>query len=287
MATGGVPANTMATGGVPANTCSQPFSQRVLGNMKMLFQEEQLSDVMLAAEGQSIACNKLLLSAASEFFRDRFVTNPDPENPSLLEIDDIDFDTLASVVSCVYSDHIDFTGVSVDKVVKLILAGVQLKIPELTEKCEKYLLGKVESDVQASIDVHRLAKADVLTELREKALGVMGESFQQVVASKAFMELSEDELLQYLQEDNLNVENENPVFAAVVAWVKHDEEARKPSFSRLAESVRLEHCSRPFLKTVVAKEPAARHCWSMSLSVMHRRKEKLDQQKEKTGRKQF
>ncbi len=222
---------------------------------------------MLAAEGQSIACHKLLLSAASEFFRDKFVTNPDPQNHSLLCIDDMGFDTLAAVVSYIYSDDIDFTGVPIANTIKLILAGVQLKIPELTEKCQKHIFGIMESDVEASIEVHRLAKPNVLKEVREKAWKVMIRNFERVVASKAFLEWSETQLLQYLQEDGLSVENENPVFDAVVAWVKHDIEARKPIFSRLAGCLRLGHCSPAFLKEVVAKEPLMESCYRLLLNV--------------------
>ena len=267
----------MATGGAPELTklpkagqfpCGQPYTHRVLGNMKTFFQDEQLSDVMLAAEGQSIPCHKLLLSAASEFFREKFVTNPDPQNHSLLDVDDMEFGTLAAVVSYIYSDSIDFTGVTIGNIIKLILAGVQLKIPELTVKCNEHLLAIMQSNVEACIDVHGLAKYDVVKDLRQKSWKVITRNFDRVVTSKPFLEWSEDELLQYLQEDDLNVENENPVFEAVVAWVKHDEEARKSSFSRLAGSLRLAHCSPAFLKEVVAKEPLMESCHKLLLDVL-------------------
>ncbi len=246
----------------------QPYTHRVLGKMKTYFQDEQLSDVMLAAERQSISCHKLLLSAASEFFREKFVTNPDPQNHSLLDVDDMEFGTLAAVVSYIYSDSIDFTGVSIANIIKLILAGVQLKIPELTVKCNEHLVAIVQSNVEACIDIHGLAKYDVVKDLREKSWEVMAGNFDKVVASKAFLESSEEELLQYLQEDDLNVDNENPVFEAVVAWVMHEEEARKPSFSQLAGCLRLSHCAPAFLKEVVAKEPLMESCYKLLLDAL-------------------
>ncbi len=267
----------MATGGAPRPTrpfnawhflCGRPYAHRVLDNMKMFFQKEHFADVTLAAEGQSIPCHKLLLSAASEFFREKFVTNTDPQNQSLLDIDGMEFDILTAVVSHIYSDSIDFTGVTIGNIIKLILAGVQLKIPELTVKCNEHLLAIMQSNVEACIDVHRLAKYDVVKDLREKSWEVMTGNFDQVVASKAFLGWSEAELLQYMQEDGLNVKNENQVFEAVVAWVKYGKEARKPSFSRLAGCLRLAHCSPAFLKEVVAKEPLMESCYKLLLDAL-------------------
>ncbi len=69
----------------PATTPNEVYRSRVWEDLGELFQQDYLTDVMLGAE---------LLSAASKFFRDKFITNPESLEHNILDIDDIDFDTL-------------------------------------------------------------------------------------------------------------------------------------------------------------------------------------------------
>ncbi len=83
----------------------------------------------------------------------------------------------------------------------------------------------------------------------------MLDKFNDIVTNNAFRELSETELKEYIGDKNLNVANEDPVFDAVVSWVKHDMENRKDKFENLLEHVTLSHCSLTFLRDVVMQEP--------------------------------
>ena len=83
----------------------------------------------------------------------------------------------------------------------------------------------------------------------------MLDKFNDIVTNNAFRELSETELKEYIGDKNLNVANEDPVFDAVVSWVKHDMENRKDKFENLLECVTLSHCSLTFLRDVVMQEP--------------------------------
>ena len=73
---------------------TERYKARVWEDLRNLFQQDELTDVMLAAEGQSIPCHRVLLAAASKFFHGKFVTNPESLEHNLLDIEDIDFDTL-------------------------------------------------------------------------------------------------------------------------------------------------------------------------------------------------
>ena len=82
----------------------------------------------------------------------------------------------------------------------------------------------------------------------------MKEHFQEVSKHDAFKEMSQTDLQDYISDERLNVANENPVFEAVVTWVRHDVENRKSSFENLMENVNLSHCSKQFLGEVVRTE---------------------------------
>ncbi len=62
-------------------------------------------------------------------------------------------------------------------------------------------------------------------------------------------------MVDYIQNENLKIPTEDPVFEAVVSWVNHQPHERESSFSRLMAHVRLRNCSPHYLTQVVSKEP--------------------------------
>ena len=236
--------------GIPS-TPGEAYRSRVWEDLRELFQQDHLTDVMLAAEGGSIPCHKVLLAAASKFFYDKFITNPESLEHNILDIDDIDFDTLRSVVAYIYSGNVELT---VEKTEKLIPASVSLMLPELTKECGNFL-GERNSDTSDCIPVYKIAKANSLEDTAQKAWETMLDQFQDIITTNAFKELTETEVQEYISDKDLNVASEDPVFEAVVTWVRHDMENRKDKFEKLLKNVTLLHCSLRFLGDVVMEEP--------------------------------
>ncbi len=236
-------------------TPGEAYRSRVWEDLRELFQQDHLTDVMLAAEGRSIPCHKVLLAAASKFFRGKFITNPEALEHNILDIADIDFDTLTSVVSFIYSGNIELT---VEKTEKLIPASVSLMLPELTKECTTFLKKLINTNTSVCVAVHRIAKANSQQETAQTTWQVMLEKFQELTATTAFREMSETEVENYVKDKGLNVASEDPVFEAVVSWVRHDMENRKDTFHKLLEHVTLLHCSLRFLGDVVTEEPLMR-----------------------------
>ncbi len=208
--------------------------------------------MMLTAEGQSIPCHRVLLAAASKFFHDKFVTHPESLDHNLLDIEDVDYDTLRSIVSFIYSGRVQLT---VEKTEKLLPAGVSLMLPELTNMCKDFLLHTVDNDTSACIAIRRISKANSLPEMSDKAWWMMLENFPKLITTKDFKGMSETKLKEYISDKRLNVSSEDPVFEALLTWVKHDVENRKSRFDNLVENIKLSNCSPNFLRDTVRKEP--------------------------------
>ncbi len=173
------------------SAAGEVYRSRMWEDLRNHFLEDELTDVMLSAEGQSIPCHKVLLSAASQFFRDKFVLHPESMEHNLLDIEGIDFDTLKSVVSFIYSGRADLT---VEKAEKLIPASVSLMLPELTNMCKDFLLDEVDNDALACIAIWRISQANSLADLSDKAWQVMLEKFPTLTATDDFKWMSETEL---------------------------------------------------------------------------------------------
>ncbi len=233
------------------STAGERYKARVWEDIRNLFQQDELTDVMLAAEGRSIPCHRVLLAAASKFFHDKFGVHPESVDHNLLDIEGIEFDTLKAIVHFVYNGRIQL---ALEKAEKLLPASVSLMLPELTNMCEDFLLHKLDDDKSDCLDIHRIAKHNSLEKAAEKARDLITEHFQEVSKHDAFKEMSETDLQDYISDERLYVGNENPVFEAVVNWVRHDVENRKSSFEKLMENVNLSHCSKQFLSEVVRTE---------------------------------
>ncbi len=230
------------------------YKARVWEDLRTLFQQDHLTDIMLAADGRSIPCHRVLLAAASQFFHEKFVTNPESLDHNLLDIEGIEFNTLASVVSFIYSGDIELTP---EKALKLCPASIKLMLPELTGVCEDFLLDQTKlGDPDVSfIDINKMAKQNSMEELANISWQVMLSEFPEVIETEAFKEMSEAELEEYITDDGLNIANEDPVFEALVIWVGHDVENRTSSFESLLKYVSLSHCSLEFLDHSVRREP--------------------------------
>ncbi len=244
------------------------YRSRVWEDLRNLFKEDLLTDVMLATESRSIPCHNVLLAAASKFFHEKFITSTESLEHNILDIEGIDFDTLTSVVSYIYSGNIELT---VEKTGKLIPASINLTLPELADECRNFLDEKVTSDSSDCSAIHKIAKANSLIKTADKAWQTLLRNFEEVVATDAVKGLTEAELEEYIRDEELNVASEDPVFEAVVSWVRHDLENRQNMFEGLMKHITLSHCSLSFLGGVVMNEPLVQSgkCFQNVAKAMH------------------
>ncbi len=226
------------------------YRPEIWNGMGKLFQQETLSDVMLMAEGQSIACHKFLLAAASEYFYDRLVVDTESLNSVLLEIEGVSFSVLKVIVSYLYTGNIN---ISLENEMEVITACKMLKLTSASDTCEKFALETVNPG--NCIQLFKMARKHDVQHLSAKALNVMVSNFTDVVSGGQFFSMPEDLVVEYIQNENLKIPNEDPVFEAVVSWIRHQPQERESSFKRLVTHVRLRYCSTHYLTQVVRKEP--------------------------------
>ncbi len=195
------------------------YRAQTWNGMGKLFQQETLSDVMLMAEGQSIPCHKFLLAAASEYFYKGLVVETETVNPNLVEIEGITFNALKVIVSYLYTGNIEITA---DTVKDVIPACKILKLRTASDICETFAMETVNPG--NCIGLYKMATANDFYNLSAKALHVMENNFNAVVSGKEFFTMSETDLAGYIQNENLKIPNEDPVFEAVKSWIRHREE---------------------------------------------------------------
>ena len=183
------------------------YQPRMWKDMGKLFQQEILSDVMLMAEGQSIPCHKFLLVAASEYFYNKLVAVSDTVDHNLLEIENISFQTLKIIVSYMYTGHVNIT---VENAVDMIPSCKMLQLSSAYDTCETFLLNN--TNPKNCIGLYRLATEHSVLHLKDKAIEVMANNLNDVVSGPEFQDMSADEVEEYIQNENLRISNEDPVY---------------------------------------------------------------------------
>ncbi len=244
------PTCTIAEKEFGSGTSDCNYQARVWKDMGKLFQRDTLSDVMLMAEGQSIPCHKFLLAAASEYFYNKLVAASDAVDHNLLEIEGISFQTLKVIVSYLYTGNINITVENAGDVISLCKT---LKLSSAHDTCEAFL--KEQANPANCIGLHRMASRHDVVELKEKSREIMMNNVKEVVAGPEFLNMSVDEVEEYIQNENLRIPNEDPVYDAVISWIRHQPEERESCFTKLLRSVRLRFCSAYCLRYTVADEP--------------------------------
>ncbi len=228
------------------------YQSLVFKEMGKLFQYERLSDVMLMAQGQSIPCHRMLLASASQYFYNKLLTEGDNLNNNLLEVEDISFPTLQLIVSYLYTGRINITA---ENAKELIPACEIFKLRSLLNTCEGYIQDQGIINPDNCIGFYNMTtRLPNAIGLKDRAYHVMVSKFKDVIKGPEFRAMIEKEVIQYVQSEKLKLPNEDPVYDAVVAWVRHDIESRRSCLLNLLKYVRLQYCSIHHLREVVSKD---------------------------------
>ncbi|KAK6054547.1 BTB And Kelch, partial [Cooperia oncophora] len=110
------------------------------------------------------------------------------------------------------------------------------------------------------LEIHATADAHSCQELFLCAEMYIVQNFQKVAESENFNQLSFDRLVKLISREELNVQSEEQVFAAVTRWVRFEQANRQNSSQGrdkfcLLEHVRLASCHPKFLVGTVSKDP--------------------------------
>ncbi|ELT89327.1 hypothetical protein CAPTEDRAFT_159913 [Capitella teleta] len=214
-----------------------------MASLHKLQEKEVMTDVTLTLPDQSaIPCHKVVLMAASPFFETMFQSGLKEGAEQNIKLDFADSDIIKTLVEFFYTGDIELT----EGNIKEIVAGSDFLCCEhLKAHCEEYLADTV--DCLNCIDYYRFGKVFNLKLLIKTAFDFILSKFKEFRGIADFDKLTEDELVEVVSSDQLNAENEDVVFEAVVHWVNADPDARKEVFPTIAPLIRFPFCSQKAL----------------------------------------
>uniref|UniRef100_A0A8C1FZP7 Kelch-like family member 18 n=1 Tax=Cyprinus carpio carpio TaxID=630221 RepID=A0A8C1FZP7_CYPCA len=110
------------------------------------------------------------------------------------------------------------------------------------------------------LGVRQFAETMMCTTLYDAANSFVHQHFVEVSMSEEFLALRPEEVLELVGCDELNVQAEEQVFEAVLAWVRHSREDRESRLPELMSKTRLPLCRPQFIADRVQQDELVRCC---------------------------
>ena len=217
------------------------YQNTFMNGMHTLRQNEGNTDVKLQSGDTQIRCHRNVLAVATDYFEAMFRCGLEESTSATVPLI-MEPEILTCMVDYMYTGEIELT---VDNVESLFKAGDVFELDIIKEACQNFMLKQIEP--VNCVGFYKFATLYRLDPLQKKAMQFILAEFKTVAFNAEFKALSCRELLEFIKNDDVNVEDEDIVFDAVLGWIRHDLDNRKTSMRTILEHVRLPYCTSNYL----------------------------------------
>eukprot|EP00794_Sanderia_malayensis_P005322 gene5322-5991_t len=221
----------------------------------LMKKEDLFCDVVVIKcdDNKTFAAHRLVLAAASPYFRAMFMTSGMLESSQdtvhLRGIDSQSFNYLINYDASVSTN----TQLDVQTLANVLTAANMLCFEDIESACIDKL--RTNLNVTNCVDVLRLAERLNCQELQVEVTSFIIKHFQLLTMQASFANITSVQLETVLSSDALGVTSESQGYKAVMKWVKFEPDQRQKHLPRLLRHIRLVLLSRKFLIDVVMREP--------------------------------
>uniref|UniRef100_UPI003AAF3804 kelch repeat and BTB domain-containing protein 12 n=1 Tax=Centroberyx gerrardi TaxID=166262 RepID=UPI003AAF3804 len=227
----------------------------LLDQLRKMRETENLTDVVLVAEGISFPCHRVILSAFSPYFRVMFTCGLRECNNREIFLRDTPADSLALLLKYMYCSDLPLTNANVQGV---SIAAFLLQMDDVFTRCQLHM--RENMDASNCLGVYYYARELGAEELADHAQRFLRQYFVQVCQNEEVLELEAHQLGKLLKSDDLNVTREETILDVVLRWVKHnalaDGEGRSRHLPELLRKVRLPLVHPDYLRETMKRNTA-------------------------------
>ena len=227
----------------------EDFKDELLQKLHEFRETNILCDTIIRAQGQDFPAHKCVLSAASPYFRGMFSSDLREKESNLVELQDIKSSTLSDVLRYIYTGT---TRIDSSNAKDLVMTADYLIIPSLKTRATLFLEGAL--NASNCLAFESFASRYNCESLKKAAVAYKMEKFVDVTKSEDFRLLDVEKVKELICMDEINVAEEEEVYEAVMAWVKHDLPSRESLLLDLLKFVRLFSISKYRLRMILDEE---------------------------------
>lgn len=205
-------------------------------------QSGKLCDISLRAESCTFAAHRVVLAAASPYFKAMFCSNMVECGMTEVPLHGVKAKVLTAIIDFAYTSKLC---VCEENVTQLLHAGAMYQMTHIVDSCCSFLERQL--DPSNCIGIADFAHALGCYTLYEQARKYIYTHFTEVSKCEEFLQLSQSQVTQIIKRDELNVRCELEVFEAALRWIRHDSEVRCGKLVQLLSAVRCQFLSPNFL----------------------------------------
>ena len=188
------------------------------------------------------------LIKASFFFEKRLKSGVDESGEGIIRLHAISAALMEIILKFIDNGRAQINNVENAK--GLIAAADYLLLPSLKNICEQFLEKRL--CISNCISIFYFAKEYRCNELVAKVHSYVESNFTNVAQSKEFLDLSSQEIENWISSDEIVINNEEEIFEIIVQWMSQKKRHTMEEFKELFRHVRLMFVSRDYLTSSIA-----------------------------------
>lgn len=218
----------------PKDIMTNTHAKSILNSMNALRKSSTLCDVTLRVEQKDFPAHRIVLAACSDYFCAMFTSELSEKGKPYVDIQGLTASTMEILLDFVYTETVHVT---VENVQELLPAACLLQLKGVKQACCEFLESQL--DPSNCLGIRDFAETHNCVDLMQAAEVFSQKHFPEVVQHEEFILLSQGEVEKLIKCDEIQVDSEEPVFEAVINWVKHAKKEREESLPDLLQYVRM------------------------------------------------
>ncbi|XP_035239148.1 kelch repeat and BTB domain-containing protein 12-like isoform X2 [Anguilla anguilla] len=218
-------------------------SMALLEQLQIMREMDELTDVVLVAEGVRFPCHRVVLSAFSPYFRAMFTCGLRECHSREVLLQDATAESLGLIIDYMYLSELALSNGNVQGI---YLTAFLLQIEEVSQLCQRHMIDNM--DPSNCLGLYFYARDLGADDLAGQAQRYLCRNFAEVCLNQEMLELECEQLAALIGSDELNVSREESVLEVVLRWVERRRAEREARAPELLQRVRLALVDPAFLR---------------------------------------
>ena len=235
----------------------QQFCVEMMKRLDVQRRNEQFCDVVLeVGSGDDQTCfkaHRIVLCAGSPFFYNALNSDMKEKKEGVIRLENTSKAVMEELLEYLYTGHVDVTQRNAFDLLEIADFFV---IPSLKAESNKFIARTLSSS--NCLMAYYSAVKYQCTELQMAARNFICENFMSVVVQEDFLNLSMEEVKEWISSDEIRVTGEEDVFQVIVKWLEGKGCVERKTFFELFRHVRLVHMSRNSVFKEILRHPLVR-----------------------------
>ena len=237
-----------------SETERQQYCVEMMQRLNIQRRNEDSCDVILevgSGDDQArLKAHRNVLCAASPFFYNALNTEMKEKKEGVIRLEEASKGLMEDILEYLYTGHAE---ISERNAVDLLAMADYLIIPSLKVKsCE--VITQSMSHTNCLLFYYAAMRYQC-TGLQERTRNFIFANFMNVTGTEDFIELSREQVEEWISRDEIKVKSEEDVFQVIVKWMEKRESGEHKEFFQLLRHVRLMHVARNYVLSNILPHP--------------------------------